>query len=248
MQLWRFLQPSALGFTSKNILHALIDKMKGAPPRPVQVVIYVDRYARAGDPEDVLRTMDRFAAEERWLMNVGPEKGPLIRELAKRLPTDARILELGAYSGYSSIMLASTFGPEARVTSIEIDEDSVRSSRANVEVAGRSDQINILHGPSTKVIPTLEGHFDMVFLDHWKDLYKTDLVCIEEHGLIAPGSIVVADNVGAIFDPGDYLDYVRNCGNYESEHREATIEYTTLADAVEISVFRPRAAVPTSSD
>ena len=37
MQLWRFLSPSALGFTLKTTSQALIDKIKGAPVRPVQV-------------------------------------------------------------------------------------------------------------------------------------------------------------------------------------------------------------------
>lgn len=240
MQLWRFLHPSALGFTLKTTTQALIDKIKGAPARPVQAARYVAKNARTGDPEDVLRTLDQFAQQERWLMSVGPKKGPLIKELAQRLPANARILELGAYCGYSSIMIASAFGPLARITSIEIDRDAVASSRANVEFAGLSDRITFVHGSSTKMIATLEGHFDLVFLDHWKDLYKTDLQLIEQRALIGPGSIVVADNVGKIFAPEPYLNYVRNCGHYDCEHREATIEYTSVPDAVEISVYRPR--------
>lgn len=239
MQLWRFLHPSALGFTLKTTTQALIDKIKGAPARPVQAARYVAKNARMGDPEDVLRTLDQFAQQERWLMSVGPKKGPLIKELAQRLPANARILELGAYCGYSSIMIASAFGPLARITSIEIDRDAVASSRANVEFAGLSDRITFVHGSSTKMIATLEGHFDLVFLDHWKDLYKTDLQLIEQRALIGPGSIVVADNVGKIFAPEPYLNYVRNCGHYDCEHREATIEYTSVPDAVEISVYRP---------
>ena len=171
-------------------------------------------------------------------MNIGPEKGPLIQELALRLPGNARVLELGAYCGYSSIMIANTMGPEAQITSIEISQDSVTSSRSNVDIAGLSQQVTFLHGPSTEVITTLEGHFDLVFLDHWKDLYKTDLQLIEQRGLIGPGSIVVADNVGKIFAPEPYLEYVRNCGHYDSENRPASIEYTRVPDAVEISVYR----------
>ena len=239
MQLWRFLHPSALGFTMKTTTQALIDKIKGAPARPVQAARYVAKNARTGDPEDVLRTLDQFAQQERWLMSVGPKKGPLIKELAQRLPANARILELGAYCGYSSIMLASAFGPQAHITSIEIDRDAVASSRANVELAGLSDRITFVHGSSTRMIAALEGHFDLVFLDHWKDLYKTDLQLIEQRSLLRPGSIVVADNVGKIFAPEAYLNYVRNCGHYDCEHREATIEYTSVPDAVEISVFRP---------
>ncbi len=238
MKWWRFLAPQMLGFSARTTWQALVDRLRGAPSRPLQAAEYVARHAKPGDPQGVLRTIDCFAREERWLMNIGPDKGPLLQELAERLPAASRILEVGAYCGYSSIMLAHTFGPEARITSIEIDEDAVRSSRANVEVAGLSDRIRFVHGPSTKMLETLEGPFDLVFLDHWKDLYKRDLERIEERGLIRPGSIVVADNVGDLFDPGEYLAYVRSCGRYESEHREATIEYTDLPGAVEISVFR----------
>jgi hypothetical protein len=50
---------------------------------------------------------------------------------------------------------------------------------------------------------------------------------------------VVADNVGKIFQPDAYLHYVRNCGHYDSENRPATIEYTSVPDAVEISTYKP---------
>lgn len=159
-------------------------------------------------------------------------------QLWRFLHPNARILELGAYCGYSSIMLADAFGPQVHITSIEISADSVTSSRANVEVAGLSDQITFIHGSSTDTISSLEGSFDLVFLDHWKDLYKKDLQLIEQQGLISPGSIVVADNVGKIFAPQAYLDYVRSCAHYDTENREATIEYTAVPDAVEISVYR----------
>jgi catechol O-methyltransferase len=238
MRPWRFLYPSAIGFTVMTLRQALVDKIKGAPTRPVQAANYVAKHAREDDPQDVLDTIDRFAREERWLMNVGPDKGPMMQELAERLPSNASILELGAYCGYSSILLATLFGPQAKITSIEIDEAAVESSRRNVAHAGLADQISFIHGPSTKVISTLTGRFDLLFLDHSKDIYKEDLLLVEERKLIGHGSIVVADNVGEIFGADEYLEYVRNCGHYESEHREAAIEYTRVPDAVEISFYR----------
>ena len=238
MRLWKLLAPGMLGFSLKNAVHALIDKITGAPPRLVRVAEYVAVHATRGDAESVLRTIDRFAREERWLMNVGPDKGPLVEEMAARLPPKARVLELGAYCGYSSIMLANALEPEAQVTSIEINGTFVESARANVEVAGLSDRITFLNGRSTKVLATLQGRFDLVFLDHWKDLYKTDLQLMEERSLVGSGTIVVADNVGELFEPDEYLRYVRASERYDSEHRAANIEYTNIADAVEISVHR----------
>lgn len=238
MKAWLFLKPKAIGFTLRTLSQGLIDKVKGAPIRPVQVANYVEEHANAGDAQHVLDTIDRFAREERWLMNIGPDKGPLVKELAERLPANARILELGAYCGYSSIMWANTFGAQASITSIEIDQDSVVSCRRNAEMAGVSDQITFLHGPSGKMLATLSEPFDLVFLDHWKDLYTADLQLIEKQGLIRPGSIVVADNVGEIFAPEEFLGYVRSCGRFDCEHRQATIEYTSVPDAVEIAVYR----------
>ena len=239
VSLWRFLLPLAWSFTTKTTLHHALDRIKGAPARTIQARDYVAQNARPGDPADVLRTLDEFSTNKRWLMSVGPEKGPLVQELAARLPANSRILELGAYCGYSSILIATAFGPDCAVVSIEIDEDSVASARANVAIAGLSDQISFVLGPSTDMIEQLEGPFDLVFLDHWKDLYKADLQRIEQRQLIRPGSIVVADNVGKIFSPDAYLDYVRNCGHYHCENRTATIEYTSLPDAVEISTYQP---------
>ena len=217
----------------------LADLVQKIELHPKRVSDYVAQHARRGDPADVLATMDRYATEERFLMNLGPEKGPLVQELFDRLPEDARVLEIGAYCGYSAVLFASKLGPQGRLVSLEVGEESVEAARANVEFAGLSDRVEIFLGASGDSIPTLEGPFDLVFLDHWKDLYKQDLRAIEAHGLLKPGSLVVADNVGDLFNPAEYLEYVRTCGHYDSEHRAATVEYHSLPDAVEISVYQP---------
>lgn len=206
---------------------------------PRRVSAYVAEHARAGDPADVLATMDRYAREKAFLMNLGPAKGPLVQELFAKLPANARVLELGAYCGYSAVLFASTLGPAGRVVSLEIGEESVEAARANVAHAGLADRVDFVLGDSAETIPTLEGPFDLVFLDHWKDVYKRDLQAIEGRGLLRPGSLVVADNVGPHFDPAEYLDYVRGCGHYACEHRVSTLEYSDVPDAVEIATYRP---------
>ncbi len=236
--MWRFLSPKMLGFTTRNLAHGLIDQLRGAPPRPLRAMAYVRANAEAGNPVDVLAKLDDFATNVRWMMSIGPGKDKVIAEAQSKLSGDLRVLELGAYAGYSSIYMANVFGSRAHVTSIEINPRFVQAARGNIEHAGLSDRVTVIEGGSTKTIPTLNGPFDLVFLDHWKDLYLGDLQLIEEHQLLRPGSVVVADNVGEVFGADRYLDYVRGCGRYESENRVATIEYTNLPDAVEISVFK----------
>lgn len=235
---WRFLLPRMWAFNARNVLHFLIDKLRGAPPRPLRARDFVAEHATAGDSGSVLAALDRYATEERWLMSVGPEKGPLLSEMIARLPDGARVLELGAYCGYSAIMICQRLPLPGTLVSVEISRANAEAARDNIALAGFAERVELRLGSSSEEIPKLDGPFDLVFLDHWKDLYKKDLMLLEEHRLIRPGAIVVADNTGDLFDPGVYLDYVRTCGRYDSESREAHIEYSNLPDAVEISVYR----------
>jgi catechol O-methyltransferase len=237
-QIWRFLTPAHLPWTLGRLRELVVDRATGAPPRAVRARRFVEEHARAGDPDEVLRALDRFAREVRFLMSVGPDKGPLMAELIDPLPADARILELGAYCGYSAILIAQRLGPQGRLVSVEKDPVAAEVARANVAHAGLTDRVEVIEGASTEVIPSLTGPFDLVFLDHWKDLYAVDLQRIEACGLLREGSTVVADNVGEVFGAAKYLAYVRECGRYDSQHRPATIEYSTIPDAVEISIYR----------
>ena len=222
----------------------VVDRVKRAPPRTVRAREFVEAHAKRGDPEGVLRALDRFAREVRFLMSVGPEKGPLMAELIDPLSENARVLELGAYCGYSAILIAHRLGPGGRLVSVEKDPVAAEVARANVAYAGLTERVEIIQGASESVIPTLEGPFDLVFLDHWKELYEPDLRRLEAGALLRPGTTIVADNVGEVFGAARYLDYVRSCGRYDSENRPAMVEYSNIPDAVEISVFRGEGARP----
>ena len=92
-----------------------------------------------------------------------------------------------------------------------------------------------------KVLPKIEGSYDMVFLDAVKGDYLGYLKSCER--LLRAGSVVVADNVKSHAEEvAGYLDYVRNSGRFKSTYREASSNYRYGAgnsepDAVEISVM-----------
>jgi catechol O-methyltransferase len=82
-----------------------------------------------------------------------------------------------------------------------------------VNLAGLAGFVEVIVGPSEASIARLysEGrltHIDLMFLDHYKPAYVTDLKLAEELRLVSPGSVLAADNV---IKPGNppYLDYVR---------------------------------------
>jgi catechol O-methyltransferase len=225
-----------LGFGLREAGRFLWDRLRGAPPRAAQALAFARANARPGDPESVLAALDRFGRQHAFLMNVGDRKGEILdAELRRARP--ARVLEIGAFCGYSAVRIARLLREwDGRLHSVEASRENADVARETVALAGLADRVEVIHGKAEDVIPTLAGPFDLVFLDHWKDLYLPDLRRIEAHGLLRPGSVVVADNVG-LFDVRDYLDYVRSSGRYESRNVASTVEYRdALPDAVEISV------------
>lgn len=208
-----------------------------APDRRDAVLAWVRERARAGDPESVLAAMDEFGRTQRFLMNVGDEKGPLL-DATVRDAEATRVLELGCFCGYSAIRIARLLPADGKLVSVELDPHSAEIATAMVELAGSTERVEIRVGDSEAVIPNLEGPFDVVFLDHWKDVYLRDLQAIEQTGLLRDGSVVFADNVGPMFGAEAYLAYVRTSPQFASEYHESHIEYSQIEDGVEISTYR----------
>ena len=157
---------------------------------------HVKKHANAGDVPSILAALDDFAINHEFLMNVGPEKGPLLEASVRDLKPGARVLELGCFCGYSAILIGNALPEGATLTGVEVHDKSVAVASSIVEFAGLADRVSIRHGSSTDVIGTLRHPFDLVFLDHWKDLYKPNLLALEAGNLLVPGSVVFADNVG----------------------------------------------------
>lgn len=211
--------------------------------RELEVTRLVERTARLGDPQDVLAVMDRFAQEKRFLMNVGIEKGRVLRE-AVTVSGAQRALELGAYCGYSAVLLGEQLRKMGgTLISIEANPTNASLARRVVRHAGLDDVVDIRVATAEEGIPQLDCKFELVFIDHWKDAYLSDLKRLEDANLLKDGATIVADNVGIFSDTlCDYLDYVRDSPHYSSTHYSLPMEYNaSIEDGVEVSIWHSEA-------
>ena len=88
----------------------------------------------------------------------------------------------------------SEYGPkDCHVTTIEKYEKRFDAARANFKRAGKEDRITFLTGDAADVLKTLQGPFDMIFMDAAKGQYIHFLPEIMR--LLAPGGLIVSDNV-----------------------------------------------------
>ena len=138
----------------------------------------------------VLASLEAYAEEHSVPIIRKSERKALIA--AARKASLARILEVGTAIGYSSLLLLSEF-PEAHIDTIEVDEQRYRIAEEAVEKAGVSHRWHGHLGDAARVIPTLEGPYDFVFLDGPKGQYLRELKMLEP--LLAGHAVIAADNV-----------------------------------------------------
>jgi len=176
---------------------------------------------------EVLRRIEEKTGR-RYLPIIGPERGRILVDLIRRFKPK-RILEVGTFIGYSTILMGKELGDGSEIITIEIDEEEAEQARENIREAAIKPKTKVLTGDALKVIPWLEGRFDMVFLDAAKSQYLDYLRLVEDK--LHRGSVVVADNAGfASYSMRNYLDYVRNSGRYESQF------ISTKWDGIEVSI------------
>ncbi len=164
---------------------------------------YVVANAREGDLDDVIAKVDEYAYEKSFLINVGDEKGEIL-DAAVRRANPELVLELGTYCGYGSLRLARA-APSAKVFSVELSAANAAVALRIWTHAGVADRVTCVVGTIGDGGRTLDrlatehgfapGKLDLLFIDHDKAAYLTDLQSILDRGWLHRGSIVVADNM-----------------------------------------------------
>jgi caffeoyl-CoA O-methyltransferase len=125
-------------------------------------------------------------------MMVGPLEGPFLGWLVW-LSGARRVLEIGTFTGYSSISMALNLPPEGRIVSLDVNEETTAVARRYAEEAGVADRIDYRVGPAIEALEDLDGSWDLVFIDADKesyiDYYENVLPKLSDRGFI------IADNV-----------------------------------------------------
>ena len=124
-----------------------------------------------------------------------------------------RILEVGTAVGFSAVLMAEYAPKGCQIVTIENYEKRIPIAKANFERAGKQEQITLLEGDATEILPQLEGQFDMIFMDAAKGQYINWLPDVMR--LMKNGGVLISDNV---LQEGDIIE-----SHYLVERRNRTI-------------------------
>jgi len=113
-----------------------------------------------------------------------------------------RVLEIGTFTGYGALSIAARLPADGTVITLEADAGRADMARRHVAASPDAAKVELLEGDARQIVPTLDGPFDLVFIDAWKGdyphYYEAVLPKLADHGLI------VCDNVlwgGDVVDP-----------------------------------------------
>src|SRR5712691_1208132 len=143
-------------------------------------------------------------------MMVGQLEGRFLAELV-RLSGAHRVLELGTFTGYSSISMALALSDGGRVVTCDVNEETTAMARRYAEEAGVVERIDYRLGPALETISELDGPFDLIFIDADKDNYVNYYEATLP--LLADDGVMVVDNTlwsGRVADPEDDEESTRH--------------------------------------
>ena len=139
---------------------------------------------------------DRLAEETRAnqsapQMMVGHVEGAFLSFLVS-MTRATRVVEVGTFTGWSSIAMAGALPPGGSIVSCDINEETTAVARRYAEEAGVADRIEYRLGPAVDTLATLDGPFDLAFIDADKGGYVDYYEAILPK--LAPDGVIAADN------------------------------------------------------
>jgi caffeoyl-CoA O-methyltransferase len=203
---------------------------------PEEVEAYAERFTSAR--ADVF---DRIGAETRatranHAMMVGVVEGAFLSFLVT-MTQPRRVLELGTFTGWSTIAMARALPPGATLVTCDVNEETTATARRYAEEAGVADRIDFRLGPALETLAQLDGPFDLAFVDADKRGYVDYYEAILPK--LAPNGVIAADNT--LFGLDGDSEVARDIDRF-NEHvlRDERVEAVLLPFREGVTLIRRR--------
>jgi caffeoyl-CoA O-methyltransferase len=162
--------------------------------------------AHSEPADEVLRDLHDETHRElagRATMQISHDEGELLTMLV-RLTGAKQAVEVGTFTGYSSICIARGLGPDGHLLCCDVSEDYTSVARHYWDRAGVSDRIELRIAPAVETLRSLpsEPHLDFAFIDADKTGYPAYVEEILPR--LRPGGLMVLDNMlrdGRVLEP-----------------------------------------------
>jgi predicted O-methyltransferase YrrM len=198
------------------------------------------------EPDLLLRLREETAADPMARMQISPEQGQFMALLV-RLMGARRCIEVGVFTGYSSLCVATALPADGRIVACDVSAHWTQLARRYWEAGGVAHKIDLRLAPAIETLESLlaaggAGNYDFAFID----ADKTNYVAYYERSLelLRPGGLVVVDNTlwsGRVADP-EVADEDTVALRHFNEHlhRDARVDLSLLPMGDGLTLARKR--------
>jgi predicted O-methyltransferase YrrM len=174
-------------------------------------------------------------------MQIAPEQGQLLQLLVRMLGAK-RCLEIGTYTGYSALAMALALPPGGRIVCCDLSKAWTSIARKYWGLASVSGKIQLRVGPALETLETLDGPFDLAFIDADKANYARYYEwCL---ALVRRGGVIAVDNTlwyGRVIDRRDRSADTRAIRAFNRKlHRDPRVELSLVPIGDGLTLARKR--------
>lgn len=199
------------------------------------------------EPEILTLLRQETELHPRGRMQIAPEQGQFMSLLVQLLGAQ-KTLDVGVFTGYSSLVVALALPPEGKVVASDVSEEYTAIARRYWQQAGVADKIDLHIAPA---LSTLDGlltageanTFDFAFIDADKRNYDGYYERVLQ--LVRPGGLITIDNVlwsGRVADPQEQDNRTKMMRAFNQKlHQDSriTLSLVPIADGLTLALKRP---------
>jgi len=198
------------------------------------------------EPDILKQLREETARHPAARMQIAPEQGQFMALLVQLLGA-TKTLDIGVFTGYSSLSVALALPPNGKIIACDVSEDDTAIARRYWQAAGVADKIDLRLAPALETLDKLlasgqAGTFDFSFIDadknNYEGYYERSLQ------LIRPGGLIAIDNVlwsGRVADPQEQDNQTNTIRAFnEKLHRDerVTLSLVPIADGLTLALKR----------
>jgi predicted O-methyltransferase YrrM len=195
------------------------------------------------EPDILRRLREETASLPMARMQIAPEEGAFLAVLAQVI--DARsYLEVGTFTGYSSLAIALAMPDDARLVCCDISREWTDIARRYWAEAGVDERIDLRLARATKSLDALlaegrEGTFDLCFIDadkaNYGDYYERALRLVRKGGLIAVDNVLWSGRVADEGDQDPDTIAMRTFNDALAQDERVALSLVPIADGVTLA-------------
>jgi predicted O-methyltransferase YrrM len=198
------------------------------------------------EPDVLQQLREETARLPMAMMQIAPEQGQFMALLVQLLGA-TKTLDIGVFTGYSSLCVALALPPDGKIVACDISQQDTAIARRYWEAAGVADKIDLRLAPALETLDELlatgqAGTFDFVFIDadkrNYEEYYERSLQLIRPGGLIAIDNVLWSGRVADLQVQDARTQSIRAFNEKLHQDERVSLSLVPIADGLTLALKR----------